>query len=309
MDQPVHVILRFPFKRPDNFVEPKVTSDIEYSLEERVWRFLCSLPGPDQPRDILAELEQDQVTFDWELLAETLQIPLAQVFEAASELFQKHMGRPLELLEDSVGLQPHYVRPDIAGRSDTTGSAVPQVAGSVMAGDREAAEGVVVRSSVLSDGEGAEAPGSSDFERTGLRSVESLGRSEGVASPAVELSTVTPRDEVSERSLMGRGEDADEMRQSLIAEAMADRVVRRATGPRGPLDTIEEMPATAHERPRPGQPAAASSSRSSSFSDLSNNSLTESAMQDALLSEAMNGSTVMSSILGSRMFPWTKKRR
>ncbi|KAJ2858862.1 hypothetical protein GGI22_003182 [Coemansia erecta] len=52
-----------------------------------------------------------------------------------------------------------------------------------------------------------------------------------------------------------------------------------------------------------------SDASSLSFSDLSASSLTESAMQDALLSEAMNASTTMSSILGSRVFPWSKKKK
>ncbi|KAJ1878765.1 hypothetical protein LPJ57_003229 [Coemansia sp. RSA 486] len=287
-DPPVHVIFRYPFKRPASFVEPTVTSSITYTLEEKVWRFLRALPGPDQPGDILAELEQDQVTFDWELLATTLQEPLARVFEAASNLFNRHMGRPLVLLADSsslggAGLQTNYVRAAVVGSSE------------------------------LTDGEGAEVAGSRDFERAGLRSVESLGRSQESGSPVVGLSMVTPRDEKTEGSLLlaeqspdGVEED-DAMRQSLIAEAMAERVQQHVVGVRSgaPLATIRESPATATERPEAG-----SSSRSSSFSDLSsNNSLTESAMQDAMLAETMNGSTVMSSILGSRMFPWTKRRR
>ncbi|KAJ2604151.1 hypothetical protein H4R99_001982 [Coemansia sp. RSA 1722] len=294
-DPPVHVIFRYPFKRPASFVEPTVTSSITYTLEEKVWRFLRALPGPDQPGDILAELEQDQVTFDWELLATTLQEPLARVFEAASNLFNRHMGRPLVLLADNssslggAGLQTNYVRAAVVGSSE------------------------------LTDGEGAEAAGSRDFERAGLRSVESLGRSQESGSPVVGLSMVTPRDEKTEGSLLlaeqspdGVEED-DGMRQSLIAEAMAERVQQHVVGVRSgaPLTTIRESPATATATATATErPEAGSSSRSSSFSDLSsNNSLTESAMQDAMLAETMNGSTVMSSILGSRMFPWTKRRR
>ncbi|KAJ1642580.1 hypothetical protein LPJ64_005586 [Coemansia asiatica] len=261
-DPPVHVILRFPFPRPPNLVQPNINTSTTYSLEEKVWRFLQSLPGPDEPWDILAELEHDQVTFDWELLAETLGVPLSQVFEAASRLFLKHMGRPLTLVED------YYVQREVIS----------------IAGPN------VVRSMGLNDSEEEEAVGG--FERTELRSVESLGRSEESAgSPAVELSTVTPRDEQLE-------EDSLE-RQSMIAEAMADHVEQQQQ---------QQQQQRAPERPQAEQQSALSS-KSSSFSDLSNNSLSESAMQDAMLAEAMNGSTVMSSILGSRMFPWTKRRR
>ncbi|KAJ2679228.1 hypothetical protein GGH99_005566, partial [Coemansia sp. RSA 1285] len=102
-ERPVHIILRYPFKRPADFSPPQLTkTGKKWSLEEQVWRCLLSLPGPDRPQDILAELEQDEVTFDWELLATTLEVTLGQVFEAASNLFVQHLGRPLDIAEESI---------------------------------------------------------------------------------------------------------------------------------------------------------------------------------------------------------------
>ncbi|KAJ2674181.1 hypothetical protein GGH99_005995, partial [Coemansia sp. RSA 1285] len=102
-ERPVHIILRYPFKRPAGFSPPQLAkTGKKWSLEEQVWRCLLSLPGPDRPQDILAELEQDEVTFDWELLATTLQVTLGQVFEAASNLFVQHLGRPLDIAEESI---------------------------------------------------------------------------------------------------------------------------------------------------------------------------------------------------------------
>ncbi|KAJ2398249.1 hypothetical protein GGI05_000198, partial [Coemansia sp. RSA 2603] len=63
--QIVHVVFRYPFERPSNFAAPQVTS--AYSqLADQVWQRLTELSPT--PTDILAELEQDQVTFDWEQL-------------------------------------------------------------------------------------------------------------------------------------------------------------------------------------------------------------------------------------------------
>ncbi|KAJ2723089.1 hypothetical protein H4S00_002577, partial [Coemansia sp. D1744] len=97
-DKQVRVIFRYPFVRPTNFSPPNI-HDARVQLKEQVWRCLLSLPGPDLPHDILAELEHDKVTFDWELLAETLCVPLHDVFEAASSLFREHMGRELAIGE------------------------------------------------------------------------------------------------------------------------------------------------------------------------------------------------------------------
>ncbi|KAI7826637.1 hypothetical protein BX661DRAFT_198676 [Kickxella alabastrina] len=208
-------------------------------LEEQVWRSLCTLPGFDQPCDILGELEHDQVTFDWELLADTLNVPLKDVFEAASNLFREHMGRPLTLMDEG-SFQINTARR--AAREEERNS---------------------------------KSVGSGDFRQADMRSVESVGRTDeeegsGPGSPVVELHTITPDGyEATE------DDEGGSMRQSMIAEAMASR--------------------------------GTSASSSSSFSDLSEGSLTESAMQDALISEAMNGSTAMS-MLGSRMFPWSRKR-
>ncbi|KAJ2030306.1 hypothetical protein IWW57_001252 [Coemansia sp. S610] len=305
-DTPVHVIFRFPFNRPADFRPPQLVPPPPPTLEEQVWRCLLSLPGPDRPHDILAELEQDQVTFDWELLATTLQVPLSEVFTAASNLFLYHIGRPLTLVEDSVPMlarhsiqepAPSSQQPSLVPRHELEGDQSPSL----------------------------DAPATGDFEQAGLlQSVESLGnaavRAES-SSPVVELDTATPdrsqydssqQKDVVESDLMTQTApnlgarhsyapetgDEDFMRQSLIAEAMASRVHhnRRTTGEQPP-------PTTTTGNTAKGKAASASSS----FSDLSNSSLTESAMQDALISEAMNASTAMS-LLGSRMFPWSKKR-
>ncbi|KAJ2723180.1 hypothetical protein GGI07_002815 [Coemansia sp. Benny D115] len=288
-DPPVHIVLKFPFKRPENFQPPLIVTNPPISLDEQVWRCLCSLPGSDdRPQDILAELEMDQVTFDWELLADTLQVSMAQVFEAAQVLFEKHMGRPLRLVEDS-----------------STGFQIP---------NRRSIQ--IPRQSIEQQ--------STELENNvatvdGMKSVESLGREEEDdepgSSPVVALSTVTPPE---------RNEDVDESRQSFGDSQYADRLVDGARNMSLDEDTpdylrqsliAEAMASRVHQQPFNQQqqnvPTKVSlsniSSKSSSFSDLSNTSLTESAMQDALLSEAMNGSTAMS-MLGSRMFPWSKKR-
>ncbi|KAJ2830743.1 hypothetical protein FBU31_002436 [Coemansia sp. 'formosensis'] len=328
-DTPVHVIFRFPFKRPTDFQPPKLAPASPLTLEEQVWRCLISLPGPDRPQDILAELEQDQVTFDWELLASTLQVPLSDVFVAASNLFQQHIGRPLTLVEDSV---PMLARHSVLPSSEVAQDAVYSQQQRSLVPRHELTRTQSQHSSL-------DAPANAkDFEQAGLlQSVESLDNGvarAGSSSPVVELDTATPDnayrsryDAGSEhRSLAGANVesdlsmrtapnpviprsftselgDEDGMRQSLIAEAMASRVHhpsrREASGqrPHPPVAT------TGNAAPN-GKPA----STSSSFSDLSNSSLTESAMQDALISEAMNASTAMSSLLGSRMFPWSKKR-
>ncbi|KAJ2735952.1 hypothetical protein H4R23_002109 [Coemansia sp. Cherry 401B] len=327
MERHVRVIFRFPFKRPADFQAPEIRPAEAPSIEEQVWRCLLSLPGPDQPQDILAELEHDQVTFDWELLATTLHVPLTEVFEAASSLFQQHMGRPLTL--DSESIQFSAVPPPLPRASPDTGSR--------WTGDAEASvakEGYHRDSHVMSEGSARSSsssrsldnPASSrDFERTGMKSVESLG--DGLAasaeprSPAVELSIATPRDGGSQheqqqnespalppqrsieprltRRLRSSGQqrahaDSDDvMRQSLLADAIGSQLLPAARRP------VPPPPETANAR--------RASSGSSSFSDLSNTSLTESAMQDALISEAMGSSTNMPSLLASRMFPWSRR--
>ncbi|KAJ2777519.1 hypothetical protein GGI15_004475 [Coemansia interrupta] len=226
--QLVHVVFRYPFGRPATFIPPSVTS-AHTRLADQVWQRLVETET--SPSDILAELEHDQVTFDWEQLASVLHVPLDAVFEAASELFRRHMGRPLRLVEQEQEQEQE---------------------------DEE--EGV------------------------GMRSVESVGRRSEVVSPAVGMSIRTPEEEEEEEE--GEGGVAAELRMSL-AQAMGER-------------HVEKDDAGAEK-------AAADASSSSSFSDLSDTSLTSSAMQDALLAEAMNGSTMMGSILGSRMFPWGKR--
>ncbi|KAJ2457944.1 hypothetical protein GGF42_002380 [Coemansia sp. RSA 2424] len=336
-DTPVHVIFRFPFKRPDDFQPPRLAPAEPWTLEEQVWRCLISLPGPDQPHDILAELEQDQVTFDWELLASTLQVPLTDVFVAASNLFQQHIGRPLTLVEDSVQMLARY-----SARLDRGSEVLAESREEDAAACSEQQSFVPRHELVQSQSQQSslDAPANArDFEQAGLlQSVESLGN--GVvrassSSPVVELDTATPDDE-GHRSRHDAGggygqgspqklnvdsdlsirtapnpigwhsrasEHGDEanMRQSLIAEAMASRV-HHPSSHRQPL---QQPRAAATENTAPVREPPTTSS---SFSDLSNSSLTESAMQDALISEAMNASTAMSSLLGSRMFPWSKKR-
>ncbi|KAJ2886947.1 hypothetical protein H4R27_000270 [Coemansia aciculifera] len=328
-DTPVHVIFRFPFKRPEGFQPPQLAPASPLTLEEQVWRCLISLPGPDRPQDILAELEQDQVTFDWELLASTLQVPLSDVFVAASNLFQQHIGRPLTLVEDSVQMLARY-----SARSE-------EVAEDVVFSQQPS---LVPRHELVRDQSqhsSLDAPANTrDFEQAGLlQSVESLGNGvarAGSSSPVVELDTATPDDSYRSRydagddgeqkSLRGANVDSDlsmrtapnpviqhsytsevgdedGMRQSLIAEAMASRVHHPSR--HGPREQRPQAPAATAGNTASNQKPASSSS---SFSDLSNSSLTESAMQDALISEAMNASTAMSSLLGSRMFPWSKKR-
>ncbi|KAJ2742694.1 hypothetical protein GGI20_004292 [Coemansia sp. BCRC 34301] len=327
-DTPVHVIFRFPFKRPsEEFQLPRLVPAEPWTLEEQVWRCLLSLPGPDQPHDILAELEQDQVTFDWELLASTLQVPLTDVFVAASNLFQQHLGRPLELVEDSMQmLGRHSSRLDHGSKEQR----YEEGGGEGVAVCSEQ-RGFVPHHELKRDQSHEsllDAPADArDFEQTGLQSVESLGNGiarAGSSSPVVELNTATPDNEVH-RSQVGAdgaheqagsqrlniqtepdlsdwrsrtselGDEEDGMRQSLLAEAMASRVHQHQQPAHNPPPVSTR---TGREPP----------TTSSSFSDLSNSSLTESAMQDALISEAMNASTAMSSLLGSRMFPWSKKR-
>lgn len=197
---------------------------------------------PDSsPLDILAELEQDQVTFDWELLASTLKVTLSQVFEAASLLFFKHIGRPLQLSEEPpVGsLVPRH---ESLGRPPSSSLDLPA--------------------------------STEDFDRAqGLRSVESLNQSN-----TTEEGNSQPTDGIAHNTA------EDGMRESLIADAMSSHVH--------------------HEQPHQEK------SIGSSFSDLSSNcSLTESAMQEAMISEAIGNSTAMSSLLGaSRMFPWSRNK-
>ncbi|KAJ2901977.1 hypothetical protein GGI21_004616, partial [Coemansia aciculifera] len=173
-DPPVHVIFRFPFKRPSDFQGPRLLPAEPWTLEEQVWRCLISLPGADQPQDILAELEQDQVTFDWELLATTLQVPLTDVFVAASNLFQQHMGRPLALIDDSVQmLARHSARIDYDSQEP---SRVRDVAEQRSFVPRHELVRDQSQSSSLDD----QPANARDFEQAGLaQSVESLGN--GVA--------------------------------------------------------------------------------------------------------------------------------
>ncbi|KAJ1729107.1 hypothetical protein LPJ72_005143 [Coemansia sp. Benny D160-2] len=471
-ERPVHIILRYPFKRPAGFSPPQLAkTGRKWSLEEQVWRCLLSLPGPDRPQDILAELEQDEVTFDWELLATTLQVTLGQVFEAASNLFVQHLGRPLDIAEESIQfarngadraeqlqLQMHLQgagglpvpsvaagmeeeEEEVLGSDAVYASSAPPVDGlrgrggvfSPVAADRglhgavynseppppppstaaaaAAAAAAHVESLMPVDRNSSASldlpPDAGDFDRAGLRSVESLGRAgsgdESSVSPAVNLGTATPDggSETSRRSEQqqqvveddgeaphravdsdqsmhtssvltdqGRGQkntigggnsrraggayaasaeeedDGQIMRQSMLAEAMGSRFepadyarVRRNTTatasgippsllsgqhqqkPQQQQQRLKQINAVSslnsrglRQLPsslgrREEKQAADSLASSLSFSDLSASSLTESAMQDALLSEAMNASTTMSSILGSRVFPWSKKKK
>ncbi|KAJ2449512.1 hypothetical protein EV183_004856 [Coemansia sp. RSA 2336] len=284
VDKRVRLILRFPYKRPEDFVQPQVQPADPFSVEEQVWRCLLSLPGPDQPQDILAELEQDQVTFDWELLAETLKVPLAEVFEAASSLFYKHMGRPLELGEQGIQLTPApplAVEQLLENTDESSSSSNARL--------RQAAqmtESIIVKEPAEYGSDNASSHSTdhpaNSREFTGLRSVESLGngeQAEAPGSPAVELSTATPTNNHGSQQLDSQSVELEQPTELLAQDHSNHKQERRV------------------------------SSSSSSFSDLSNSSLTESAMQDALISEGMNASTAMSSLLGSRMFPWSKKRR
>ncbi|KAI9501120.1 hypothetical protein BX070DRAFT_229433 [Coemansia spiralis] len=404
-DKSVHIIFRYPFKRPDGFQPPRIKPAIEeWCLEEQVWRCLLALPGPDSPEDILAELEQDQVTFDWELLASTLQVSLDEVFQAASNLFAQHLGRSLNLVEDSIQFtsnkQLHIDSVDrIAsdGRTFHTSSAPVGIhsAGNELKVDvglqevhnsePPAGTASVVRkrrSSLSLD----LSPDASDFDRAGLRSVESLGgegAEDGSVSPVVNLNIATPDgtsdgqqsggkndsqiacQEDSDRSMqtasvkepnilsvtsdmMGSQQvhrnasppandkttriaasysrdDDQMMRQSMLAEAMGSRLQPAEYGrnhhassnsvPQRQRQQQQVLPprfqsATSTYSSSSGRVQNADSmASSSSFSDLSSSSLTESAMQDALISEAMNASTAMSSILGSRVFPWSRKKK
>ncbi|KAJ2850839.1 hypothetical protein IWW36_001563 [Coemansia brasiliensis] len=347
VDKRVRLIFRFPYKRPEGFTQPQIQPADPFSVEEQVWRCLLSLPGPDQPQDILAELEQDQVTFDWELLAETLKVPLGKVFEAASSLFHKHMGRPLELGDQGIQLTPaapltaeQLLENTDKNSSSSSSNEQPQRVRAQLANDLS--ESIIVKVPEQAGGRGLSGEVSShsldhpansqDFERTGLRSVESLGNNEhetqAPESPAVELSIATPNNNSSsqhledsqsiseveqptEVQLLGHesAQANDIMRESMLADAIGSRFlpstrVARASPQTRVLQQHIQRQHTAKERR-----LSASSASSSSFSDLSNSSLTESAMQDALISEGMNASTAMSSLLGSRMFPWSKKRR
>ncbi|KAJ2658823.1 hypothetical protein IWW48_003810 [Coemansia sp. RSA 1200] len=499
-ERPVHIILRYPFKRPADFNPPQLAKAAEkWSLEEQVWRCLLSLPGPDRPQDILAELEQDEVTFDWELLATTLQVSLGQVFEAASNLFVQHLGRPLDIAEESIqftrnsadraeqmqmqmqlqiqgvgvgglpvssatGIKEGVGVGGINGDAVYASSAPPvdELRGrgdvfSPVAGDRglhgavynsepppppppllkaAAAAAAHVESLMPVDRNSSASldlpPDAGDFNRAGLRSVESLGRAgsgdESSVSPAVNLGTATPdggsetsrqseqqkqqeeddeaphhascrvvdsdqsmhtssiiteqgqgqksdipvasyamaesqylqKHPAAQKNTIGSGnnsrggkgsyaaneeEDDDQiMRQSMLAEAMGSRFepadytrVRRNTTTTAsgiPPSLLSGQQQQQQQQQRLKQINAVSSlngrglrqapnslgkreekqtadslASSLSFSDLSASSLTESAMQDALLSEAMNASTTMSSILGSRVFPWSKKKK
>ncbi|KAJ2161161.1 hypothetical protein GGF46_001673 [Coemansia sp. RSA 552] len=113
-------------------------------------------------------------------------------------------------------------------------------------------------------------------------------------------------------SRRGRAVEESEvnMRQSMLADAIGSQFLpdRASRGPAGGGDRPPTAPASTAAASAPAERKLSSLSSSSSFSDLSSSSLTESAMQDALISEAMAASTTMSSLLGSRMFPWSKKR-
>ncbi|KAJ1856335.1 hypothetical protein GGH12_001912 [Coemansia sp. RSA 1822] len=309
-DKRVRVIFRYPYTRPTDFSPPHIhTAHVQ--LKEQVWRCLLSLPGPDSPHDILAELEHDKVTFDWELLAETLRVPLHDVFDAASSLFREHMGRPLAI-DESIQFMPNTG--DVASRLHTESThsvapVAPSNAGMDSARHTSAhTSGLKAPGSAAPQMDDGASHGSSesgqmdslarsrDFERTEMRSVESVGDALTPGSPAVELRIATPTS-TSQTEPMRRSVEPQlthrvrtrhiDMRQSM-ADAMGSQM----------------LPQT---RSVPQEPVQRPISSSSSFSDLSNSSLTESAMQDALISEAMGTSTAMS-LLGSRMFPWSKKR-
>ncbi|KAJ2078850.1 hypothetical protein H4R24_004185 [Coemansia sp. RSA 988] len=394
-EPPVRVIFRFPFKRPEGFQAPEILAAEEWTVEERVWRCLLSLPGPDKPQDILAELEQEQVTFDWELLAQTLDVPLGEVFEAASALFERHMGRPLVQIEESIQFaagkqqtgskstvepQPESLLPTVSepvaslegGAMSLTGSSIRQDAvqqQELQRGQPQQQDEQYHRSTSALSSHSLDNPANSrDFERTGLRSVESLGdgleRNNDPGSPAVELDIATPRAGGSSRQMDVEGDDgitsdaigdkvtSDTGRSGYLQRLVEPRLTRRLrdnhrrafekapdqTSAGDGADMRQSMLADAIEsqflpdkprqqraampqpvpRPPPNRATEGGgsaddtqkkpSSSSSSFSDLSSSSLTESAMQDALISEAMNASTAMS-LLGSRMFPWSRKKR
>ncbi|KAJ2791225.1 hypothetical protein H4R21_006357, partial [Coemansia helicoidea] len=281
-------------------------------------------------------LEQDQVTFDWELLADTLGVPLSEVFEAASSLFEKHIGRPLAMAEESLSSarQPGTLGPTSGAASSSGAGSGPEETD-----DPGEPEGLAENLAGSLDSPA----GSADLGRAGLRSVESLGMMapDEPQSPAVELSSATPRAGNSGEQIdagssherrpvepllasrvrisgQQRGDPADsgaaaaaaaaaahlDMRQSMLADAMGSRMLPGRQP--APAATAATTAVTTAAEPR-GATKPRPPSSSSSFSDLSNSSLTESAMQDALISEAMNAST-MSSLLGSRVFPWSKKR-
>ncbi|KAJ2764424.1 hypothetical protein IWQ56_004489, partial [Coemansia nantahalensis] len=332
--QGVRVVFRFPFRRPVGFRAPTVADAGPRTVEEQVWRCLLSLPGPGGPVAVLAELEQDQVTFDWELLADTLGVPLSAVFEAASSLFEKHIGRPLAMAEESLSSarQPGTLGPTSGAASSSGAGSGPEETD-----DPGEPEGLAENLAGSLDSPA----GSADLGRAGLRSVESLGMMapDEPQSPAVELSSATPRAGNSGEQIdvgssherravepllasrvrsggQQRSDPADsgaaaaaaaahlDMRQSMLADAMGSRMLPGRQP--APAATAATTTVTVAAEPR-GATKPRPPSSSSSFSDLSNSSLTESAMQDALISEAMNAST-MSSLLGSRVFPWSKKR-
>ncbi|PIA17714.1 hypothetical protein COEREDRAFT_7306 [Coemansia reversa NRRL 1564] len=387
----VRVIFRFPFKRPKGFRAPEILSADEWTVEERVWRCLLSLPGPDRPQDILAELEQEQVTFDWELLAQTLEVSLGKVFEAASALFERHMGRPLVQIEESIQFTTDRQQAESKDTEESQLKSSLPIANVPVAsledGDMSLTRESVLQNttqlhymqseqehsrsaSVLSSHSLDNPANSRDFERTGLRSVESLGegldRNNEPGSPAVELDVATPRagGSVQQLSVEDNGAatldaiadepigvfeesgipqtqrsveprltrrlrdshrsafekapartsigDRPDMQQSMLADAIGSQFL--PDRPRKQRFAVSQ-PVVRSSTNRPAEGAGNTdgtqkkpSSASSSFSDLSTSSLTESAMQDALISEAMNGSTAMS-LLGSRMFPWSRKKR
>ncbi|KAJ2499444.1 hypothetical protein GGH96_003509 [Coemansia sp. RSA 1972] len=303
-DKQVRVIFRYPFARPTDFTPPNIRS-ARVQLKEQVWRCLLSLPGPDPPQDILAELEHDKVTFDWELLAETLRVPLTDVFEAASSLFREHMGRELAIGE-SIQFMPGPVEAMSVGRAESTRSGAMDSAQRASANTSLKAPGSTTvqmddnarRSSSASSGQMDNLARSQDFERTEMRSVESVG-DVLPGSPAVELRTSTPT---------STSQIASEPMQRSVEPQLTNRVRTKHIDMRQSMADAMASQMLPQTRSVPQEPVQRPiSSSSSSFSDLSNSSLTESAMQDALISEAMAGSTAMS-LLGSRMFPWSKKR-
>ncbi|ORX67531.1 hypothetical protein DL89DRAFT_294688 [Linderina pennispora] len=250
-DRPVNIIFRFPFKRPEAFPQPTLVAPAPTPLDEQVWRYLLTAPQ-GRPLEILAEIEEDEVTFDWGLLAHDLNVPLHKVLAAAAMLFERHTGRSLKL-EDSEVQMSARAAAEQASRSPGTPDAPEEP---------------------LAD--------------AGLRSVESLGTR--TPSPAVGLSTRTPEEDRS----IGQPEDHS------MKTAPAASVRMRSVG--GPADPNVAEVQLAEE------PSEEKASSLGSFSDLSDSSITESALQDALISEALNASTGMSSMLRSRMFPWSKKK-
>ncbi|KAJ1931941.1 hypothetical protein FBU59_006540, partial [Linderina macrospora] len=336
-DRPVNLIIRFPFKRPADFRPPTITEHSHRTLEEQVWRYLLSIPGQRQPLDILSEIEEDEVTFDWGLLAQELSAPLHDVLAAAASLFERHVGRSLKLADSEVQI--------------TARSAVEQFTAYTREAQQSPPKAAASKSPKEDSGSGLDDPvDTQDLENAGLRSVESLGGQSEAPSPVVELSTTTPPAETSLEASIREAVDSDHSMRTASAVAARISLAQRSMEPdRGAAMSYQgrnrESPlsfrgspmeprslqqwrnesggrvesvrmrsaeasaeASASKQVDPnvsevqiaGDPVEEQKSASSmgSFSDLSDSSITESALQDALISEAMNASTTgMSSML------------